>query len=134
MIKTQDNFDGYSLSNLYNNLKADENEAKDIAEENKSSLGGPLALVSIDFGNDIESNEDAKYGEEGFMFNSNDKAFAYYSNNKVNKFFKKPFSGKIKNGYVSKAMSKYGKGVKEGSKFQKLKRKRLRIEVRRRKR
>lgn len=46
MIKTQENFDGYSLSNLYNILKAHENELKDIDEENKSSMGGTQTLVS----------------------------------------------------------------------------------------
>lgn len=47
MIKTQENFDTYSLSNLYNILKALDLEVKEIADENnKMNFGGPMALVS----------------------------------------------------------------------------------------
>lgn len=47
MIKMQENFNTYSLLNLYNILKAREFELKEIVDEtNKMNFGGPLALVS----------------------------------------------------------------------------------------
>lgn len=119
MIKTQENFNGLSLLNLYNILKAHENKIKDIATENKSCLGDTLALVSKVSGKGVEFDEDVKYGDEGFLFNSDDEAVAYYYNNKVNKFFKKPFNGKLKNGYESKGMSMSDKGVKDVAKVEK---------------
>lgn len=46
IIKTQENFDTYSLSNLYNILKAHESEVKEINDEtNKMNFVGPLAVV-----------------------------------------------------------------------------------------
>lgn len=46
MIKTQEKFDSYSLSNLYNIL-AHENETKELSVvKDKMNHGGPLALVS----------------------------------------------------------------------------------------
>lgn len=117
MIKTQENFDNYSLSNLYNILKAHENEVKDIVDENKSSLGGPLALVSKVYAKEVETDEEAKNGEKGFLFNSDDEVVAYYLNNKVKKFFRNPFNGKFKNSYETKGVSTSGKSVKEGTKI-----------------
>lgn len=62
MIKNQENFDSYSLSNLYNILKAHEAKVKYIADEkDKSSFGGRLALVSKT--NINEACSDVKDGE-----------------------------------------------------------------------
>lgn len=47
MIKTQENFDTYSLSNLYNVLKAHDSEVKEISKENiKMNFGDPIVLIS----------------------------------------------------------------------------------------
>lgn len=46
MIKIQQCFDNFSLSDLYNELKAHESEVNEIAEEMRISFGGPLALMS----------------------------------------------------------------------------------------
>lgn len=78
-IKTQENFDSYFLSNLYNILKSHEVEVKEIAEEkDKVSFGGPLALVSY-----VKDDEN----EEGLIVNSDDEAVPYYSNNNVKNFY-----------------------------------------------
>ena len=53
-IKAKESFDGYSLANMYNVLKAYENEISDIIEKSKLSLGGPLALVSKFAGKESE--------------------------------------------------------------------------------
>ena len=50
------------------------------------SLGCPLALVSK-----VAENETLEKGnsyEEGFLLNSDDEAIAFYSNNRVKRFFK----------------------------------------------
>lgn len=90
MIKTQQCFDNFSLSDCYNVLKAHENEVNEIAEETKMNLGGPLALMSKVFGKEANDElvEKEGLGEEGFIVNSDDKAVDFYSNNKVKIFFK----------------------------------------------
>ena len=66
-----------------------------IAEETKTSLGGPLALVSKM--NEKELNEKSDYDrEEGFVMNFDDESIEFYSNSHVKKFFKKPLNSKIK--------------------------------------
>ena len=46
MIKRKENFDSYSLSNLYNILKAHEADFKEIVDQkDKTCIDGPLALV-----------------------------------------------------------------------------------------
>ena len=102
MIKTQENFDTYSLSNLYNILKAHQYEVKEIAKENKMNFGGPMGLVSKTTAKQNESDEEAKEGEEGFILNYEDAVVAYYSNNRVKKFFKKPINGNFKKSSAKK--------------------------------
>lgn len=47
MIKTQENFNTYLLLNLYNVLKANDYEVKEVVDEKeKMNFSGPLALVS----------------------------------------------------------------------------------------
>lgn len=87
MIKTQENFDTYSVLNLYIILKEHESEVKEIAEEKiKMNFGGPMAFVSKTIGKYNGSNDEDEENEEGFLLKSNDKAIAYYSNYKVKKF------------------------------------------------
>lgn len=59
MIKTQENFHTYSLSDVYNILKAQESQVKEIAEENKLNFGGPMVLVSKTTAKDVEYDEEA---------------------------------------------------------------------------
>lgn len=94
MIKSQESYDGYSLVDLYKVLKSDESEINEIVEEGKLSLGGPLTLMTKVTTNDskIESVKEVKLEEEGFLVDSLDEVVAYYLNNKVKKFFKKPFN------------------------------------------
>jgi len=73
-------------------LKSHENEVNEIAEEAIASLGGPLALVSKV--SERENEKSKSDEEEGFLMNSDDEAVAFYSNNRVKKFFKKPFNPK----------------------------------------
>ena len=80
------------MNDLYNQLKSHENEVNEIAEEAVASLGGPLALVSKV--TERESEKLKSDEEEGFLMNSDDEAVAFYSNNRVKKFFKKPFNPK----------------------------------------
>lgn len=68
---------------------------------------------------EVEFDEEAEDGEEWFLFNSDDKTVAYYSNKNVKKFFKKLFNEKFKNSYDSKGVSTSGKGVKEDMKAEK---------------
>lgn len=63
MIKTQENFDTYSLSDVYNILKAQESQVKEIAKENKLNFGGPMALVSKTTAMDVEYDEEANEDE-----------------------------------------------------------------------
>ena len=63
-------------------------------EESKQSLGGPLALVSKVI--EIDAGEKEESDNEGFLMNSDDEAVAFYSNNRVKKFFKNPFNPKGK--------------------------------------
>lgn len=118
MINTQENLCGYSLSNIYNILKAHENEVKDIVEKNKSNFGGPLALVSKVSSKEVGFDDDVGDVEEGFLLNLDDEVVAYYSNNKVKKIFKKPFSGKFKNSSESKAMLMFCTNMKEVTKVE----------------
>ena len=106
MIKTQENFDSYSLSNLYNILKSHEAKVKEIADEkDKTTFGDPLAFVSNT--NVIESCYNVKDGEneEGLIVNSDDEIVAYYSNNNVKNFYKKPMKGNLKNNTFKKTTS-----------------------------
>lgn len=57
----------------------------EIDEENKLNYGGPMALVSKENVKEDEFEGDAHEDDEGFLLNSDDKATAYYSNNKVTK-------------------------------------------------
>lgn len=64
------------------------------------------------------------------MLNLNDEASAYYSNNRVKKFYKKPLSGKFNNSSVKKPMLNFGgnlKGVERRRRNKK--RRRLRISL-----
>ena len=94
MVKNQQSFDTSTLNDLYNQLKSHENEVNEIAEETMASLGGPLALISK--GSERESEKLKSDEEEGFLMNSEDEVVAFYSNNRVKKFFKKPFITKNK--------------------------------------
>ena len=78
--------------------KAHESEINEIDEEGKLRLGSPLALLSKVTAKDseVEYDEEEKPEEEGFLVNSGDEAVTYYSNNKVKKFFKKPFKLNIR--------------------------------------
>lgn len=71
MIKRKVNFDTYSLSNLYNILKAHESKVKEFVDEtNKMNFGGPLALVSKTTFKYVCSDYEGGDGEEGFLINS----------------------------------------------------------------
>lgn len=98
MIKTQQCFDNFSLSDLYNELKAHESEVNKIVEETRISLGSPLALMSKVTNREVELESTVIEGleYEGLIVNSDDEAVAFYSNNKVKKFFKKTFNSKSK--------------------------------------
>ena len=78
-----------------------------------------MALLSKVYVKEVESDEEAKNGEEGFLFKLDDEAVAYYSNNKVKKFFKKPFNAKFKNRSEGKGVATTGKSVKEDTKVEK---------------
>ncbi|XP_023745018.1 uncharacterized protein LOC111893181 [Lactuca sativa] len=125
MVKNQQSFDTSSLNDLYNQLKTHKSEVNEMSEESKLSLGGPLALVSK-----VSEKEAIEKGdsddEEGFIMNSDDDAIGFYSNNRVKKFFKKPFNSKVKQSegkgsFVNKAAGEEkkkfekndGKGAKE---------------------
>ncbi|XP_023733619.1 uncharacterized protein LOC111881461 [Lactuca sativa] len=120
MVKNQQSFDKSSLNDLYNQLKTHESELNEMEEESKMSLGGPLALVSKMSEKEIENDEPEE--EEGFIMNSDDEAVAFYSNNRVKKFYKKPFNPKtkqaeVKNNPMSKVIRDEKKKVeKEDSK------------------
>ncbi|KAL7614205.1 hypothetical protein Lser_V15G05372 [Lactuca serriola] len=88
-------FDTSTLNNVYNQLKSHKNEVNEIVEDTKTSLGGPLALVSKMNEKEVHEKSDSD-AEEGFIMNSDDEAIAFYSNNRVRKFFKKAFNSKIK--------------------------------------
>ena len=79
MIKTQQCFDNFSLSDLYNELKAHECEVNEIAEETRISLGGPLALMSKVTSREagIESTENEGSEDEGITVNFDDEAVAF---------------------------------------------------------
>lgn len=66
-----------------------------------------------------ESEEEAKDREDGFLFNSDDEAVVYYSNNKVKKIFKKPFSGKFMNNSEKTSVISTRKSVNNESKVEK---------------
>ena len=69
-----------------------------MVEESKKILGGPLALVSKV--SEVETVDKKDSDEEGFLMNPDDEAVAFYSNNQVRKFFKKPFNLKVKQSEV----------------------------------
>ncbi|KAL7592770.1 hypothetical protein Lser_V15G32250 [Lactuca serriola] len=73
-------------------------------EESKLAIGGPLALVSKVSETDEKDGSD----EEGFFMNSDDEAVAFYSNNRVKKFFKKPFNTKGKNSDAKNVVTRTG--------------------------
>ena len=66
-----------------------------MVEESKLNLGGPLDLVSKVTEKETIEGGDSDV-EEGFLMNSDDEAIAFYSNNKVKKFFEKPFNPKLR--------------------------------------
>lgn len=97
MIKTQENFDTYSLSNLYNILKAHMYEVKEIVEETKKmNFGGPLALFSKTSNIEVCSDGEADDREEGMLMTYDEEVVPYYSNNTVKKFYKNPVGGNFK--------------------------------------
>lgn len=68
MIKTQVNFDTYSLLNLYKILKAHESKLKEMAKENiQMNFGCLMALVSKTNGNGTITNDEAGENEEVFF-------------------------------------------------------------------
>lgn len=70
MIKMQENFNTYSLLNLYNILKAREFELKEIVDEtNKMNFGGPLALVLKTTIGQVCSDDKGGDSDEGLMMN-----------------------------------------------------------------
>lgn len=79
-----------------------------LLKENKQSYGGPMDLVSKANVKENKSDVEAKEDEEGFLINSDDEAVAYYSNNRVNKFFKKLINGSFKNNFEKKQVSNAG--------------------------
>lgn len=113
MIKNQQSFNTYSLNDVYNQLKTHESEVYEIMEEAKQSFGGPLALVSKV--SEMESTEKENSDEEGLILNSNDEVIAFYSNNRVKKYFKKPFNPKGKQSEMKGNLTK--SGVEEKRKF-----------------
>lgn len=73
MIKMHENIDTYSLSNLYNILKAHESEPKEIADEKDiMNFGGPLGLISKTSAKELCSDSKKGVGEEGLIMNSDD--------------------------------------------------------------
>ena len=125
IIKTQKSFDGYSLGDLYNFLKANESEINEIAEEGKISLEGPLDLMSkvSKWKSKMEVAEQVGCEDEGLFMNWEDEAVAYYSNNKVKIFFKKPFNPKYKSNNEFKANTSYVNGTRVDSEEEKKERK-----------
>ena len=91
-------------------------------------MGGPLTLVSNVSGKkpDVEYDDDDGSDNEGFVMNLDDEVVAYYSNNKVNKFFKKPFNLKFK-GSDFKGNSS-GKNVRDKTKTEKKKENKSEVE------
>ncbi|XP_023761595.1 uncharacterized protein LOC111910032 [Lactuca sativa] len=115
MIKNQQSFDISSLNDVYNQLKTHESEVSEIMEEAKQILGGPLALVLKV--SKVEFAEKENSDEEGFLMNSDDEAITFYSNNRVKKFFKKPFNSKGKQSEIKGNLTK--SGMEEKKKFEK---------------
>lgn len=106
IIKTQENFDSYSPSNLYNILKIHENEVKELSDEkDKMHLCGPFAPMSKKNVTYMCFDEEENVDEEDLIVNSYDEVVAYYSNNNVKKFYKKSFKGNFKGNTVKKASS-----------------------------
>ncbi|KAL7606668.1 hypothetical protein Lser_V15G16417 [Lactuca serriola] len=103
------------LRKEWRSLKTHESEVFEITKEAKQSLGGSLALVSKV--SEIESAEKENSDEESFIMNSGDEVVAFYSNNQVKKFFKKPFNPKGKQSEVKGNFTK--SGVEEKKKFEK---------------
>ena len=87
-------------------------EVIEIAEESKISLGGLLALVSKV--TEKEGTEKESSDEKGWIVNVDDEAIAFYSNNKVKKFYKKPFGSKVRTG---EAKVNFSGKVNEEKKF-----------------
>lgn len=50
-------------------------------------------------------DEEENVDEEGFIVNSDDEVVAYYSNNNMAKFYKKPLKGNFKGNMFKKAPS-----------------------------
>ncbi|XP_052627545.1 uncharacterized protein LOC128134134 [Lactuca sativa] len=95
MVKNQHSFDTSTLNDLYNQLKTDESEVNEIAEESKAMLGGPLAFKSKI--SEKDADKDAPDEDEGFIMNFDDEAISFYSNNQMKKEEKidsKPVEGK----------------------------------------
>lgn len=77
------------------------------------NMGGPLAWISKAFGkvSEIEVAEKIDSEDKVFLVNSEDEAMAYYLNNKVNKFFNKPYP-KFKGNNGFKGSLSAGKGMR----------------------
>ena len=95
MVKNHQSYNTSTLNDLYSQLRRHESEVNEMMEESTLSLGGPLALVSKVSEKEVVGKVDSD-DEEGFIMNTDDEAIAFYSNNKVKKFFKKPFNPKLK--------------------------------------
>ena len=65
-----------------------------------------MALVSKV--SEVDVNEKDDSDNEGFLMNSDDEAVAFYSNNRVKKFFKKPFNPKGKATDAKSGVTKTG--------------------------
>lgn len=87
-------------------IRAHEFEEKEIAKETKKiDFGGSLALILKTTSKQVCSNIEAEDNKEGMFMNFGDEVVAYYSNNSVKKFYKKPIGGNFKK-TVEKAFHK----------------------------
>ena len=128
MIKTQESFDYFFLNDIYNVLKAHENEVNEIVEETWNILGGPFALMSTVAGREVEKETTEKESLEDkvLIINYNDEAMALYFNNRVKNFFKKPFNlktrvGEMKGNFSKRKVIKEKKEEKKEVKYEEVK-------------
>lgn len=80
---------------IYNILKAHESEYTE--ENSKLNFGGPSTLVSKTTRKEVCSDSEADENKEDVLMISDEEVVAYYSYNKVKKFYKKPIGGNINN-------------------------------------
>lgn len=77
MIKTQENINTYSLSNLFNILKAHKSKVKKAAAEtNKINFGGPLDLVYKTISKDVCFDDEGGDNEEGLLIKTDEEVVA----------------------------------------------------------